>query len=101
METDAAPIRYSLNKRASVFLADDSDPFRRVSSQHFEGLRRCLCCRGISVLSNGHMLPPLATPAYNVAAVVHVASARRCAAAGSNRQCNPPRGVNQPKMRNT
>ena len=37
MEMDAAPIRYSLNKRASVFLADDSDPFRRVSSQHFEG----------------------------------------------------------------
>lgn len=42
MDTDA-PIRYSLNKRASVFLADDSDPFRRVSSQHFEG---ALCWPG-------------------------------------------------------
>ena len=74
---DAAPIRYSLNKRASVFLADDSDPFRRVSSQHFEGLRRCLCCvisldaAGAEHISppNGHMLP-VAMPASDMPPVV-------------------------------
>ena len=36
METDGAPIRFSLGSRKSVFMVSD-DLTRRVSSQHFEG----------------------------------------------------------------